>query len=66
MVIELMDLFEQAMLKGQKLNMASLLSKPEFKQQYLAPIRRLEESEQCLLLSKVYPYMCEKCECQVA
>ena len=48
-----MDLFENAKLKGQKLNLASLLSKPEFRQQYLAPIRCLEPDEQCLLLHKV-------------
>ena len=30
-----------------------LLSKPEFKQQYLAPIRVLEEEEQCQLLQKL-------------
>jgi hypothetical protein len=48
-----MDLFESAKLKGQKLNLTSLLSKPEFRQQYLAPIRCLEADQQCLLLNKV-------------
>lgn len=48
-----MDLFESAKLKGQKLNLTSLLSKPEFRQQYLAPIWSLEADEQCLLLKKV-------------
>ena len=45
LTVEVMDLFEEAKLKGQKLNLSSLLSKPQFKQQYLAPLRRLEESE---------------------
>jgi len=48
-----MDLFEHAKLKGQKLNLSTLLAKPEFKQQYLAPIRVLEEEEQCQLLQKL-------------
>ena len=47
------DLYEQAKLKGQKLNLASLLAKPEFKQQHLAPIRALDEDEQCKLLQRV-------------
>lgn len=51
--MKVIDLFEEAKLKGQRLNLSSLLSKPEFKQQYLAPIRALEESDQCLLLQKV-------------
>lgn len=50
---EVMDVFEHAKLKGQKLNLSTLLTKPEFKQQYFAPIRRLDESEQCYLLTKV-------------
>lgn len=36
LVVEVMNLFEKAKLKGQKLNITSLLSKPEFRQQYLA------------------------------
>ena len=52
-----MDLFEKAKLKGQKLNITSLLSKPEFRQQYLAPIRCLEADDQCMLLNRVI-----KCE----
>ena len=51
-----MDLFEQSKLKGQRLNISTLLAKPEFKQQYFAPIRRLNESEQCCLLTKVHTY----------
>ena len=39
--------------KGQKLSLAMLLSKPESKQQYFAPIRGLEEIEQCNLLDQV-------------
>ncbi len=35
------------------MNPATLISKPEFKQQYLAPIRALEEKEQCELLDQV-------------
>lgn len=53
LVVEVMDLFEKVKLKGQKLNLSSLLTKPEFKQQYLAPIRRLEEEDQISLLGKV-------------
>lgn len=53
LVVEVMDLFENVKLKGQKLNLSSLLTKPEFKQQYLAPIRRLEEDDQVSLLRKV-------------
>ena len=48
-----MDLFQEAKLKGQKLKLSTLLSKPDFKQQYLAPIRTLEKPGQCLLLQKV-------------
>jgi hypothetical protein len=51
--MKVIDLYEEAKLKGQKLNLSSLLSKPEFKQQYLAPIRALEEEDHCLLLKKV-------------
>lgn len=47
------DLYEQAKLKGQKLNLANLMSKPDFKQQYLAPIRALDADNQCLLLQRV-------------
>ena len=51
--MKVIDLYEEAKLKGQRLNLSSLLSKPEFKQQHLAPIRALEENDQCLLLEKV-------------
>ena len=57
LAVEAMDLFQQAKLKGQKLNLSTLLTKPEFKQQYFAPIRRLAEDEQSYLLRKVYKYM---------
>ena len=53
LAINAMDLFENAKLKGQKLNLSKLLAKPEFKQQYLAPIRWLEECDQISLLRKV-------------
>ena len=33
--------------------MSKLLSKPEFKQQYAAPIRALHENDQCVLLQQV-------------
>ena len=52
-VVQVMDLFEQSKLKAQKLRMSTLLQKPEFKQNYLAPIRTLPNSDQCLLLQKV-------------
>ena len=44
--VKVMDLFENAKLKGQKLNLSTLTTKPEFKQQYLAPIRCMEEADQ--------------------
>lgn len=47
------DLYKQAKLKGQKLNLTNLLAKPEFKQQHLAPIRALDVDDQCQLLQKV-------------
>lgn len=53
LVVQVMDLFEQSKLKAQKLRMSTLLQKPEFKQNYLAPIRTLPISDQCLLLQKV-------------
>ena len=48
-----MDLFEEGKLKGQKLNLSKLLSKPEFKQHYITPIRALCETDQCALLQSV-------------
>ena len=48
-----MNLYEKAQLKGQKLNLASFISKPEFKQQYFAPIPSLDADDQANLLSKV-------------
>ena len=51
--IQVIDRYEEGKLKGQKLNLSTLLSKPEFKQQYLAPIRALEEKDQCMLLEWV-------------
>ena len=35
--IQVIDHYEEGKLKGQKLNLSSLLSKPEFKQQYSRP-----------------------------
>ena len=62
---EIMDLFEYARLKGQKLNLSTLLTKPEFKQQYLAPIRRLGEADQCQLLHKVIDGTCSLTDLKV-
>ncbi len=53
LVVQVMDLLEQSKLKAQKLRMSTLLQKPEFKQNYLALIRTLPISDQCLLLQKV-------------
>ena len=53
LAVKVMDLFENAKLKGQKLNLATLTTKPEFKQQYLVPIRSLDEADQVTLLTKV-------------
>ena len=46
-----MDQFERADLKGQKLKLSTLQCKPEFKQQYLAPICTLSSEDQCDLLT---------------
>ena len=43
LAVEVMDLFEHVKLKGQKLNLSTLLTKPDFKQQYFAPIRHVDE-----------------------
>lgn len=51
--MEVMDLFGESKLKGQKLKLSNLLSKPEFKQNYLAPVRTLDEEDQSKLLQKV-------------
>ena len=51
--MKVMDLFEQAKLKGQRLNLSTLLAKPEFKQQYLAPIKAVDEEVQVKLLTKL-------------
>ena len=48
-----MNLFAESKLKGQKLKLSNLISKPDFKQQYLAQIRTLEEDDQCKLLQKI-------------
>ena len=53
LAVEVMDLFKKAKLKGQKLKLSSLMSEPDFKQQYLVPIRTLPENEQCSLLKRV-------------
>lgn len=48
-----MDMFAEFKLKGQKLNQKSLIAKPEFKQQYLAPLRALRPEDQFDLLTKL-------------
>lgn len=48
-----MDMYQEVRLKGQKLNMSSLIAQPEFKQQYLAPLRTLNPVEQVALLKKL-------------
>lgn len=45
-----MDLYEKFKLKDQKPPCGLKISKPEFKQQYLAPLRRLSLNDQCSLL----------------
>lgn len=51
--MKVMNMFEESKLKGQKLKLSTLLSKPDFKQQYLAPIRGMQEKEQCKLLQRI-------------
>ena len=62
LVVQVMDQFEQAKLKAQKLNLATLMSKPEFKQQYFAPISCLDEEDQCTLLQMVIDGECSLLE----
>lgn len=52
LAIRAMDMFQEIKLKGQKLN-ASLIAQPEFKQQYLAPIRALSPQDQVHLLTEL-------------
>lgn len=49
---QVMDLYEQAKLKGQKLCLATLLHKSDFKQNYLTSIRSLS-GDQCAPLQRV-------------
>ena len=53
LAITAMDLFQEGRLKGQKIKVSSLISQPEFKQQYLAPIRALDPADQINLLTKL-------------
>lgn len=48
-----MDLFEQGRLKRQKINLSTLISKPQFKQKYLTPLRTLSQTEQLHILQEV-------------
>ena len=50
---KVMDLYERGELKGQRLSRKGLISKPEFKQQYFAPIQSLPQSFQLSCLAKV-------------
>ena len=52
LVVKVMDLFEKAKLKDQKLRSSMATTKPDFKQQYLTPIRSLESNDQCFLLER--------------
>jgi len=52
MANEVMDLFEKVELKGQKLISAQTTTKPEFKQNYLAPLRCLDSQDYCFLLTR--------------
>ena len=56
LAVQVMDLFEQAKLKSQKLCLASLTQKPEFKQNYLTPIRGLSVTDQCSLLQQIIDF----------
>jgi len=49
----IMDRYEKCELGDQRRNLDSLMNKPEFKQNYLSPIRSLDEEEQCRLLELV-------------
>jgi len=53
LTVEVMDHFEQADLRGQTRNFSNLICKPEFRQNYLTPIRTLAVEDQCSLLQKV-------------
>ena len=53
LAVKVMDMFEMGSLKDQKLNVKQLVSKPEFKQQHLAPLRALSIDDQCSILTKV-------------
>ena len=51
--VEVMDLFENYKLKDQKMKIGlKTTTKPEIKQQYLAPIRRLDVNDQLNLLMR--------------
>ena len=47
---EVMDMYEKFKLKGQRAQCGLKTCKPEFKQQALAPLRKLSLSDQCSLL----------------
>lgn len=56
LAVQVMDLFKKAKLKGQKLEMSTLLCEPDFKQHYFMPIRTLDKDDQCRLLERVIRY----------
>ena len=62
---QVMDPYKQARLKGQKLKLATLIHKPKFKQNYLPPIRSLDEAVQCSLLQEVVDGKLSLAELQV-
>lgn len=50
--LEVMEMYEAGRLKDQKARCGVKVTKPEFKQQHLAPIRCLNLTDQCDLLLK--------------
>ena len=53
LLVQAMDLFEHAKLKGQKLDFSTQFQKPEFKLNYVSPIWSLNEEQQSALLQQV-------------
>ena len=64
LVVEVMNMFGNVKLKSQKLNLTTLMSNPEFKQQYLPPIRSLDD-DQCTLPTQVIKGECSLSELTV-
>ena len=53
LVVTIMDLFEEGELKDQSLNTKALMTKPEFRQQYLSPIQCLPDAFKLEVLQQV-------------